>query len=194
MSHELFKEIWEVLAPGQPYTSPDDILAVAKNMREELAGHEALATVVTNDMTGQAFSGVWAEPMSNMELATFPNPHPERDYVVNIEAPEFTCLCPKTGQPDFATVSVRYIPGEKCVELKSWKLYLWSFRQRGAFHETVANEIATKLLLTLEPRELMVTMQFWTRGGISTTVTVGGGSDAYRQSRDSRNQASSPEG
>src|SRR5215211_690596 len=89
-------------------------------------------------------------------LETFPNPNPERDYDIRFECPEFTCLCPKTGQPDFATIRIRYTPDRRCVELKSLKLYLWSFRDQGHFHEAVTNRICDDLVLLLAPRALSV--------------------------------------
>ena len=105
-------------------------------------------------------------------LDTFPNPRLGRDYVIHFECPEFTCLCPLTGQPDFATITIAYTPSELCVELKSLKLYLWSFRDQGAFHEAVTNQIFDHLVATIAPRALTVTAKFWVRGGITTTVTV----------------------
>ncbi len=105
-------------------------------------------------------------------IETFPNPHPDNDYVVTITSPEFTCLCPLTGQPDFATINVEYAPGERCVELKAFKLYLWSFRDEGAFHEAVTNRILEDLVRTTSPREMVVEGDFWVRGGIATKVTV----------------------
>ncbi|MBI4366207.1 MAG: NADPH-dependent 7-cyano-7-deazaguanine reductase QueF [Deltaproteobacteria bacterium] len=105
-------------------------------------------------------------------IETFPNPHPERDYVIHCECPEFTCLCPRTGQPDFATVSVRYVPHELCFELKSWKLYLWSYRNEGVFHEAVTNTICNDLVAAIRPRWLEVVLRFTVRGGIATTVTA----------------------
>ncbi len=105
-------------------------------------------------------------------LETFDNPHPERDYEIAFEAPEFTCLCPMTGQPDFATIRIRYTPDRKCVELKSLKLYLWSYRDEGAFHEAVTNRIADDLIAVLDPRYLLVEGDFYVRGGISTKVMV----------------------
>lgn len=104
------------------------------------------------------------------DLERFPNPNPERDYEILFEAPEFTCLCPKTGQPDFATISIRYVPNEHCVELKSLKLYLWSFRDEGHFHEAVTNRILDDLLALLEPRSMTVEGDFYIRGGIRTVV------------------------
>jgi 7-cyano-7-deazaguanine reductase len=106
------------------------------------------------------------------ELSTFPNPNPERDYEIAFEAPEFTCLCPMTSQPDFATIRIRYVPDQKCVELKSLKLYLWSYRDEGTFHEAVTNKIANDLIAALEPRYLYVEGDFYVRGGIKTVVKV----------------------
>ena len=105
-------------------------------------------------------------------LDTFPNPNPERDYEIAFEAPEFTCLCPMTGQPDFATIRIRYTPDQKCVELKSLKLYLWSYRDEGAFHEAVTNRIANDVIEAIDPRFLEVEGDFYVRGGISTKVKV----------------------
>ena len=105
-------------------------------------------------------------------LETFANPAPERDYTIRMTLPEFTCLCPKTGQPDFATLELEYVPDRSCVELKSLKLYIWSFRDRGAFHEAVTNEIAGELVALLTPRFLRLTARFNVRGGIYTTVVV----------------------
>src|SRR5437764_15449754 len=106
------------------------------------------------------------------ELATFPTPNPERDYEIAFEAPEFTCLCPMTSQPDFATIRIRYVPDQKCVELKSLKLYLWSYRDEGTFHEAVTNKIANDLIAALDPRFLYVEGDFYIRGGIKTVVKV----------------------
>jgi 7-cyano-7-deazaguanine reductase len=107
------------------------------------------------------------------QLDKFPNPRPGRDYHIAFECPEFTCLCPMTGQPDFATILIDYVPNELCVELKSLKLYLWSYRDEGAFHEAVTNRIYDDLVAAIGPRAMTVTGRFWVRGGISTTVTVG---------------------
>lgn len=106
------------------------------------------------------------------EIELFPNPQPGRDYTIRMRIPEFTCLCPRTGQPDFATLDLEYVPGALCVELKSLKLYIWSFRDRGAFHEAVTNEIADLLVASLEPRFLRLTAQFNVRGGIYTTIVA----------------------
>lgn len=106
------------------------------------------------------------------ELETFPNPLPERDYTIRIEVPEFTCLCPKTGQPDFATFRIEYVPDQKCVELKALKLYMWSFRDEGAFHEKVTNDILGDLVAATAPRFMRLTGVFNVRGGIYTTVVA----------------------
>jgi len=105
-------------------------------------------------------------------LETFLNPNPRRPYEIAMDAPEFTCLCPLTGQPDFATIRIRYIPAKRCVELKSLKLYLWSFRNEGAFHEKVTNEICDDLVRALQPRFLEVQGDFLVRGGIGTVITA----------------------
>lgn len=105
-------------------------------------------------------------------IETFPNPNPERDYEVQFDCPEFTCLCPLTGQPDFARIEIRYVPDEQCVELKSLKLYLWSFRDEGAFHEAVTNRILNDLVAAVAPRKMSVVGDFFVRGGIRTQVTA----------------------
>ena len=104
------------------------------------------------------------------ELETFPNPRPGREYEILFEAPEFTCLCPRTGQPDFATIRIRYNPDELCVELKSLKLYFWSFRNEGHFHEDVTNRILDDLVAVCRPRRMSVEGDFLVRGGIHTVV------------------------
>jgi 7-cyano-7-deazaguanine reductase len=104
------------------------------------------------------------------ELVAIPNPHPGREYEVRCETPEFTCVCPLTGQPDFATVTVSYVPGASIVELKSLKLYLWSYRDEGAFHEDVTNRILDDLVAAIGPRRLTVHTDWLVRGGIHTTV------------------------
>ena len=106
------------------------------------------------------------------ELETFPNPNPRRSYEISMECPEFTCLCPRTGQPDFATIRIRYVPNRLCVELKSLKLYVWSFRNEGHFHEAVTNRICDDLAKLLSPRWLEVIGDFAVRGGIHTVVTA----------------------
>lgn len=119
-----------------------------------------------------------SEPSKSLE--TFSNPQPERDYTIRIEIPEFTCLCPKTGQPDFATLYLEYIPDQLCVELKSLKLYVWSFRDLGAFHEAVTNEILDDLVTTCQPRFMRIKGEFNVRGGIYTTVIVEHRADGWR--------------
>jgi 7-cyano-7-deazaguanine reductase len=110
------------------------------------------------------------EPSTRLE--TFTNPSPERDYTIRMTIPEFSCLCPKTGQPDFATLKLEYVPAERCVELKSLKLYIWSFRNRGAFHEAVTNEILGHLVAATTPRFMRLLAEFNVRGGIYTTVVA----------------------
>ncbi len=110
------------------------------------------------------------EPSTRLE--TFANPTPERDYTIRMTIPEFSCLCPKTGQPDFATLKLEYVPHELCVELKSLKLYIWSFRNRGAFHEAVTNQILNDLVAATAPRFMRLLAEFNVRGGIYTTVTA----------------------
>jgi len=106
------------------------------------------------------------------ELETFANPRPERDFEINMECPEFTCVCPRTGQPDFATIRITYVPDKICLELKSLKLYLWSYRNQGAFHEAVTNKILDDLVAACKPRQMTVVGDFNVRGGIHTTVTA----------------------
>ena len=108
----------------------------------------------------------------NQDLETFPNPQPERDYTIRIRIPEFTCLCPKTGQPDFATLHLEYVPDALCVELKALKLYTWSYRDQGVFHEAVTNRILDDLVRVVEPRWMRIEGTFNIRGGIRTIVTA----------------------
>jgi len=108
----------------------------------------------------------------NRNLETFPNPKPERDYQIRMECPEFTCVCPRTGQPDFATIRIEYVPDQICLELKSLKLYLWSYRDVGTFHEAVTNQILDDLVAACRPRSMTVTSDFNVRGGIHTVVTA----------------------
>lgn len=105
-------------------------------------------------------------------LSAFPNPNPARDFLIHMEIPEFTCLCPMTGQPDFATLVLDYIADKKCVELKSLKLYIWSYRDLGAYHEAVTNRILDDLVKTLSPRYARLKAKFFVRGGIFTTVVA----------------------
>jgi len=108
------------------------------------------------------------KPSKNLE--TFPNPNPERDYEISFDCPEFTCVCPKTGQPDFAVMRIRYVPDRLCVELKSLKLYLWSYRNEGHFHEEVTNRILDDLVKATRPRRMSIEGDFFVRGGIHTVV------------------------
>ena len=119
-----------------------------------------------------------AQPSKELEL--FPNPQPERDYTIRIRIPEFTCLCPKTGQPDFGTLLLEYIPDRQCVELKSLKLYVWSFRNEGAFHEAVTNEILGDLVKATQPRFMRLSAIFNVRGGIDTTVIAEHRADGWQ--------------
>ena len=105
------------------------------------------------------------------KLDTFPNPNPDRDYEIHFDCPEFTCLCPLTGQPDFAQIRFWYVPDRLCVELKSLKLYLWSYRNEGAFHEAVTNRILEDMIAHLKPRRMRIEGAFSVRGGIRTVVT-----------------------
>ena len=113
-----------------------------------------------------------AKGTASKVLDTFPNPNEGRDFAIHMRIPEFTCLCPKTGQPDFATLFLDYVADRKCVELKSLKLYIWSFRNEGAFHEAVTNRILDDLVAALEPRFMRLTARFYVRGGIFTTVVA----------------------
>jgi len=110
--------------------------------------------------------------LKSTALETFANPAADRDYTIRMTIPEFTCLCPKTGQPDFATLELEYVPDALCIELKSLKLYIWSFRDRGAFHEAVTNEILAHLGDAIAPRFMRLTARFNVRGGIYTTVVA----------------------
>jgi len=111
-----------------------------------------------------------SQPSKTLEI--FANPQPQRDYTIRIRMPEFTCLCPKTGQPDFATMLLEYVPEESCIELKSLKMYIWSFRNEGAFHEAVTNQILNDMVAACEPRYMRLSAEFKVRGGIYTTVVA----------------------
>lgn len=113
-------------------------------------------------------------------LETFENPQPGRDYTIRIRIPEFTCLCPKTGQPDFAELQLEYVPEKRCVELKALKLYVWSFRDEGGFHEAMTNRILDDLVDATEPRFMRLTAEFNVRGGIYTTVVAEHRSPAWK--------------
>jgi 7-cyano-7-deazaguanine reductase len=120
----------------------------------------------------QDLRALGAESAPNRDLETFPNPAPGSDYTIRIRIPEFTCLCPKTGQPDFAEILLEYVPDQRCIELKSLKLYMWSFRDEGAFHEAVTNRMLADLRERLEPRFIRVRAEFNVRGGIYTSVVA----------------------
>ena len=109
---------------------------------------------------------------ASKQLETFDNPQPDRDYTIRIDVPEFTCLCPKTGQPDFASLIIEYVADQTCVELKALKLYMWSFREQGAFHEAVTNQILDDLVRAIAPNFMRIRAEFNVRGGIYTTVTA----------------------
>ncbi|HJL70295.1 MAG TPA: preQ(1) synthase [Anaerolineales bacterium] len=129
----------------------------------------AMANITENpDLDGLTLLGRDAQPSRRLE--TFPNRHPDRDYTIKLRTKEFTCVCPATGQPDFAALTIEYVPVERILESKSLKLYLWSFRNEGIFHEHVANTILDDLVQALEPRWCKVTAAFSTRGGIGITV------------------------
>jgi 7-cyano-7-deazaguanine reductase len=121
-----------------------------------------------SDLEGLTLLGSGAQPSKKLE--TFPNHNPERNYLVRLESDEFTCVCPATGQPDFATITVEYVPGPRILESKSFKLYLWSYRNEGVFHEHVTNTILDDLVAALEPRWCRVRGAFSVRGGIRITV------------------------
>jgi 7-cyano-7-deazaguanine reductase len=122
------------------------------------------------DLAGLTLLGRQAQPRKQLE--TFPNHHPGRHYIVTLSTDEFTCVCPATGQPDFATITIKYVPDQKIVESKSLKLYLWSYRQEGVFHEHVVNTILDDLAAALDPHFIEVTGDFKVRGGITISVTA----------------------
>jgi 7-cyano-7-deazaguanine reductase len=122
-----------------------------------------------------------ARPSKTLE--TFPNPAPERDYRIHMEIPEFTCVCPMTGQPDFATLTLDYIADKRCVELKSLKLYVWSYRNEGAFHEAVTNRILGDLVRATQPRYMKLEARFNVRGGIQTTIVAEHRKKGWRETR-----------
>ena len=127
--------------------------------------------LLTNIMSSESLGGKpTAKPTKALE--TFENPNKKKDFHIHMQIPEFTCLCPKTGQPDFATLYIDYIPDERCVELKSLKLYIWSFRDEGCFHEAVTNQILDDLVSATQPKFMRLTAKFFVRGGIFTNVVV----------------------
>jgi len=123
-------------------------------------------------MTSEQTLGAKPTAQPTKQLETFANPNPGRDFHIHMEIPEFTCLCPKTGQPDFAVIYLDYIPDRLCVELKSLKLYMWSFREEGCFHEAVTNRILDDLTAATQPKFMRVTAKFYVRGGIFTNVVA----------------------
>ena len=141
----------------------------------------ALKRSAKNRLTSLTALGSGGKAAPSKALETFPNPNPERDYAIHMRIPEFTCLCPKTGQPDFATLLLDYVPDRKCVELKSLKLYIWSFRNEGRFHEAVTNEILDDLVRATRPRYMRLTARFLVRGGIYTTVVAEHGNRVLAQ-------------
>ena len=132
--------------------------------------------MLSTDSTINTMTATFTPPIHkhqpSKQLDTFPNPNPERDYHIHMEIPEFTCLCPLTGQPDFATLILDYIPDQKNVELKSLKFYMWSYRNEGAFHEAVTNKILGDLVAVTEPRFMRLTAKWYVRGGIFTNVVA----------------------
>ena len=128
--------------------------------------------LIQGEEDGRQAGGATVATTPSKELETFPNPEPGRDYEIRFTCPEFTCLCPRTGQPDFATFTVTYVPDRLCVELKSLKLYLWSFRDEGHFHEDVTNRVLDDLVAALQPRSMVVEGEFKVRGGIHTVVSA----------------------
>lgn len=129
-------------------------------------------TKKTADLSAYVTTRIPSSRSPSLTLEHFDNPYPERDYHIHIQVPEFTCLCPLTGQPDFATLIIDYIPHQFCVELKSLKLYTWSYREQGAFHEAVTNKILNDLVKALAPRYIRLTAKWYVRGGIFTNVVV----------------------
>jgi 7-cyano-7-deazaguanine reductase len=142
------------------------------------------------DLAGLTLLGRGAKPARKLE--TFPNHHPERRYTVTLETDEFTCVCPATGQPDFATITIRYVPDQRILESKSLKLYLWSYRDEGVFHEHVVNTILDDLVAALDPHTIEVTGAFKVRGGISLTVVAAHTKPAGKPKRAARSNGARP--
>jgi 7-cyano-7-deazaguanine reductase len=146
-----------------------DDIHPTKTIAEYCKGRDLMPKMTEkSDLEGLTLLGRGAKPAKRLE--TFPNHHPERDYVVTLRTDEFTCVCPATGQPDFARLTLQYIPDRKIVESKSLKLYLWSFRNQGVFHEHAANAILDDLVKALAPRWCKVTADFAVRGGVSISI------------------------
>jgi 7-cyano-7-deazaguanine reductase len=143
-----------------------------KPPRKQESTSKAVAKSLTGKETATGLTKLGDKPTAPASklLETFPNPQQKRDFVIHMQIPEFTCLCPITGQPDFATLYLDYIPDKRCIELKSLKLYIWSFRDEGKFHEAVTNEILDDIVKAINPRYARLTAKFWVRGGIFTTV------------------------
>ena len=148
-----------VIKPKTPSSAKPALKPLKTNTKPEMAAHLT-----------QLGAAPTAAPTKSLE--TFPNPQPGRDFHIHMQIPEFTCLCPKTGQPDFATLYLDYIPDQLCVELKSLKLYIWSFRNEGKFHEAVTNEVLDDIVAAIAPRFARVTAKFWVRGGVFTTIVA----------------------
>ncbi len=136
----------------------------------ECVGLRVASSLAESSVAEEGRSAVPTQP--SKELETFPNPEPGRDYEIHMTCPEFTCLCPRTGQPDFATLTLTYVPDRLCIELKSLKLYLWSFRNEGHFHEAVTNRILDDLVKACQPRSMKLVADFYVRGGIHTVITA----------------------
>ncbi len=160
---------FNVMVFPKPTTS--QVIAMPPTRKKESTSKSA-AKYVKNQGAATYAVKLGAKPTApaTKTLDVFPNPQPDRDFVIHMQIPEFTCLCPITGQPDFATLYLDYIPEKRCVELKSLKLYIWSFRNEGKFHEAVANEILDNIVAAIAPRFVRLTAKFWVRGGIFTTV------------------------
>ena len=141
-------------------------------LAKSLSGRDLTSPNLTNKQRAAHLTKLGDKPttQSSKQLEVFLSPAPQRDFLIHMQIPEFTCLCPKTGQPDFATLYLDYIPDKLCVELKSLKLYIWSFRDEGKFHEAVANEILDDIVIATKPRFARLTAKFWVRGGVFTTV------------------------
>ncbi len=157
-------------SPGFDFRAPSQT-AIYLNSEPQSAD-DAMWFARNLDLLRRAIQGPPMSSRPSTHLETFENPHPQREYTIRFECPEFTCVCPKTGQPDFATIRIKYAPAKTCVELKSLKLYLWSYRDLGAFHEAVTNKILDDLVAATEPRWMEVEGDFYVRGGIHTVIEV----------------------
>ena len=155
---------------GDGFLGADGESVESQFYRNAFAGPMATRDPPRKALTSLKALGSGPKSRPSRGLETFENPNPDRDYTIHLEIPEFTCLCPKTGQPDFATLFVDYVPDRLCVELKSLKLYIWSFRSEGKFHEAVTNEILDDLVAATRPRYMRLRSRFLVRGGIHTSV------------------------